>query len=142
MPKINYFVEDIDFNPATIRGAKQTILKLVASENRVLKNLNYIFCSDTYLLEINKTYLRHDYFTDVITFDNSSDSQDISGDIFISIHRVIENATEQQVAFTHELLRVMIHGVLHLCGFQDKTPEQIQTIRAKEDQYLSLLNKK
>lgn len=94
-------------------------------------------CSDTYLLELNKKFLEHDYFTDIITFDYCEDDV-VSGDLFISIDRIMENAEENNVSKEEELHRVIIHGVLHLLGYSDKTPQQAQQIREQEDFCLSL----
>ena len=113
--------------------------------NSCIQDLDYktgeisiIFCSDDYLLDINKKYLNHDYFTDVITF-NYNENNTIIGDLFISIDRVKENAKELKVDFNNELYRVIIHGVLHLCGYNDKTQDQQKEIRTKEDEYLVLI---
>jgi rRNA maturation RNase YbeY len=114
------------------------IFETIKAEQKQLGELNYIFCSDEYLLKINKEYLNHDTLTDIITFDNSEEALTIEGDIFISIERVQENAQELKVSFEEELARVMIHGVLHLVGYKDKTLEDSQKMRAKEDHYLSL----
>ena len=102
-------------------------------------DINYIFCSDNYLHQINFQYLDHDTFTDIITFDQS-DKDQIEGDIFISIDRVHENANERNISFVNELHRVMIHGILHLLGYNDKTPKEKQLMREKEDECLSLRN--
>ena len=113
--------------------------------NSCIQDLDYktgeisiIFCSDDYLLDINKKYLNHDYFTDIITF-NYNENNTIIGDLFISIDRVKENAKELKVDFNNELFRVIIHGVLHLCGYNDKTQDQQKEIRAKEDEFLDLI---
>ena len=113
--------------------------------NNCIQDLDYktgdisiIFCSDDYLLDINKKYLNHDYFTDIITF-NYNEKNTIIGDLFISIDRVRENAKELKVDFNNELFRVIIHGVLHLCGYNDKTQDQQKEIRAKEDEFLDLI---
>ena len=100
--------------------------------------LHIIFCSDDYLLDINKKYLNHDYFTDIITF-NYNENNTIIGDLFISVDRVKENAKELKVDFNNELFRVIIHGVLHLCGYNDKTQDQLKEIRTKEDEFLGLI---
>jgi probable rRNA maturation factor len=105
------------------------------SENKNIETISVIFCSDDYLLSVNKEYLNHDYYTDIITFDYSVDT-DISGDLFISIDRVKENATEFNVPFLNELHRVLVHGVLHLCGYGDKSPDEETLMRSKEDFYL------
>lgn len=101
--------------------------------------ISIIFCDDEHLKTINTQYLGHDYYTDIITFDYSSNNQ-VSGDLFISTDRVIENADENNVAFIDELYRVIIHGVLHLCGFNDKTDEEKVEIRKKENYFLNLIN--
>ena len=98
-----------------------------------------VFCNDEYLKKINVKHLKHDYYTDIITFDYSKDNE-ISGDLFISIDRVKENAKTNNVEFMNELCRVIIHGVLHLCGFNDKTTEEKIEIRQKENFFLSLLS--
>lgn len=100
--------------------------------------LSFNFCSDKHLLSVNREFLDHDYYTDIITF-NLNDGEEISGDIYISIDRVKENARSVESTFHVELLRVMIHGVLHLCGYNDKTKKEIATMRKKEDECLSLL---
>ena len=102
-------------------------------------DISIIFCDDEHLKTINTQYLGHDYYTDIITFDYSSNNQ-VSGDLFISTDRVIENADENNVAFIDELYRVIIHGVLHLCGFNDKTDEEKVEIRKKENHFLNLIN--
>jgi rRNA maturation RNase YbeY len=105
------------------------------SENKNIDTISVIFCSDDYLLSVNKEYLNHDYYTDIITFDYSVDTE-ISGDLFISIDRVNENSTEFKVPFLNELHRVLVHGVLHLCGYGDKSPDEETLMRSKEDFYL------
>ncbi len=106
------------------------------SEGIRLKSLNYIFCSDDYLLEINNTHLRHNFYTDVITFDLSETPQQMIAEIYISIDRVKDNAKQMGVTIKEELHRVMFHGVLHLCGYRDKTKSDQKEIRAMEDKYL------
>ncbi len=114
----------------------------VRNEKRLSGEIAFIFCSDKYLLNINKKFLKHNYYTDIITFDYTV-KKVISGDIYISINRVLDNAKEFKATFQNELLRVMIHGVLHLCGYTDKTKANARKMRLKEDYYLSLYpNKK
>lgn len=108
---------------------------LIKSENFELAGLTIVFCKDDYLLDMNRTYLNHDYYTDIITFDYS-EAFVISGDLFISIDRVIENSDAFHVSFVHELSRVIYHGVLHLCGYMDKSDEDIEVMRGKENYYL------
>lgn len=108
------------------------------SEGFSLSDLTLIFCSDDHLLKINQDFLEHDYYTDIITFDYCSDDL-ISGDLFISIDRVIDNAKYFNVTFDQELHRVIVHGVLHLCGYQDKSPEEETIMRQKESDALLLM---
>jgi rRNA maturation RNase YbeY len=112
--------------------------KVANQEEKVLGDLTIIFCSDDYLLEVNREHLNHDYYTDIITFDYSV-FPIVSGDLFISVDRVNENATDFNVSFEHELHRVIIHGFLHLCGYFDKTNEDELLMRSKENQALSLI---
>ncbi len=112
-----------------------TINELIKSENYELGEITVVFCNDEYLLDLNRTYLNHDYYTDIITFDYSEEII-ISGDLFISIDRVIENSSSFDVSFNHELSRVIYHGVLHLCGYKDKSEEEIKAMRGKENYYL------
>ena len=112
--------------------------KVANQEEKVLGDLTIIFCSDDYLLEVNREHLDHDYYTDIITFDYS-DFPIVSGDLFISVDRVKENATDFNVSFEHELHRVIIHGFLHLCGYFDKTNEDELLMRSKENQALCLI---
>ena len=134
---IRYFSEDISFNLKN-RSLNNRWLKFVASsEVRRLGAVNIIFCSDNYLLDVNVKYLHHDYFTDIITFDYCEGNV-LSGDLFISVDSVRENASFFGVDFTDELNRVMVHGILHLIGYDDHTEEEQKVMRSKEDYYLSL----
>jgi len=112
--------------------------KVSLQEFKELGDVTIIFCSDDYLLEVNREHLEHDYYTDIITFDYS-DFPTVSGDLFISVDRVKDNATDYNVSFEHELHRVIIHGFLHLCGYFDKTNEDELLMRSKENQALSLI---
>jgi len=114
------------------------LLEVAASEMQAFYEVNYIFCSDEYLRSINVEFLQHDYYTDVITFPLSDGH--IHGDIFISSERVAENAQTEGHTFLQELCRVMVHGVLHLAGYGDKTPEEAVTMRSKENEYLQRLS--
>lgn len=138
MHPINFFYEEIDFLVEKPVQLKQWIADVVKREGVKLKELNFIFCSDVYLHQINTSYLNHDTYTDIITFDNSDEPGTIEGDIFISIERVRENSQSFQKSFTEELYRVIIHGVLHLIGYNDKTPEEQHAMREKEESSLSL----
>jgi rRNA maturation RNase YbeY len=109
------------------------------TEGYTIKELNYIFCTDEYLLKINQDYLQHDYLTDIITFDYVS-GKSVSGDLYISIDRVKENAEEFNVSFDNELKRVMVHGVLHLMGYSDKSETATTEMRAKEEEKIKLFH--
>jgi rRNA maturation RNase YbeY len=113
--------------------------KVAKKEGYSIVGLNYIFCSDEYLLQINKDFLEHDYYTDIITFDQSEVKGKIEGDIFISIDRVKDNAKTVGSTFTQELHRVLAHGLLHLTGYKDKTPKDAKKMRAKEEEALGKL---
>ncbi|QTV06680.1 rRNA maturation RNase YbeY [Faecalibacter bovis] len=112
------------------------VTESMKNEGKSIDELNYIFCDDEYLLEINRQYLDHDYYTDVIGFDNSEDDV-LTGDIFISVERIADNAKQNNVSFDNELARVMIHGILHFAGYPDKEEEQKRIMTEKEDFYLN-----
>lgn len=135
-PRVNFFSEDLAFTLKRKIKVRDWICRSVNEEGRKLKELNFIFCSDSYLLKLNKEYLNHNTYTDVITFDNSEEPREIQGDIFISIERIAENAGQYHVSESDELHRVLIHGVLHLAGYTDKTRESKTIMTAKEDYYL------
>lgn len=139
MPRIPvfFFEEDIAFKPKNKGALREWIKNTVNAEGYKLKELNYIFCSDNYLIEINRQYLNHDTYTDIITFDNSETENTIIGDIFISIERIRENAAKFAVNETDELRRVIIHGALHLLGYKDKTKADKELMTQKEDFYLA-----
>lgn len=137
MLDINYEdVDDLSLNDIVLTN---WISKVCITENYNLGDISLIFCSDEYLLDMNRTHLDHDYYTDIITFDYT-DNQIVSGDLFISIDRVRENATDFSVSFEHELYRVIIHGVLHLCGYKDKSDDEEKLMRTKENNALSLIS--
>ena len=119
---------------------KAWITKTIQSEKKNVGEINYIFCDDEYLLKINVDFLDHDTYTDIISFDYTQGDV-VSGDIYISTERVAENATTYNTTFQTELKRVMIHGILHYCGYGDKTSDQKNIMRAKEDYYLLLTDK-
>lgn len=116
--------------------AKTFLATIFTKENTLFKSVSYIFCNDEYLLTLNKQYLNHDTLTDILTFTLSDVSLPIVSEIYISVERVKENALIHQVDFLNELYRVMIHGILHLCGYNDSTSEEKQQMRKKEDVYL------
>ncbi|HNY06975.1 MAG TPA: rRNA maturation RNase YbeY, partial [Bacteroidales bacterium] len=122
MKAINYFSEVIDFDLKNQSVIKKWINHVVENEKKEIETINYIFCNDEYLHNLNVDYLKHDTLTDIITFDYSTDNT-ISGDIFISIERVKENAVLFKKSFDDELNRVIVHGILHLIGYNDKSPE-------------------
>ena len=117
------------------KDLKQAVKSLVLNEGKYLKDLSLVFTDDYYLLEVNKQYLNHDYFTDVITFDYS-DFPEVSGDVMISLDRVKDNALSMNLAFEQEFYRVVFHGMLHLCGYKDKIKEDVVLMREKEDFYI------
>lgn len=113
------------------------ISKVIVSENKKEGEINYIFCDDEYLLKLNNEYLNHDTLTDIISFDYSVGNE-LNGDIFISIERVKENANDFDVPFEEELKRVLVHGILHYCGFKDKSPEDEAQMRIKEEEKIQI----
>ena len=137
MPPIRIFEEDISYKIKNKLAVRQWVAETVQAEGYKLTELSYIFCSDEYLLQINRQYLDHDTYTDIITFDNSTRDKVVVGDIFISIERIRENALKFNIAEADELHRVIIHGVLHLLGYKDKTPADKKKMTLKEDSYLN-----
>ena len=139
MELIQFFAEEIDFELANQSQISEWLVNIATTHDAEIETINYIFCSDEYLLSINQQYLDHDYYTDIITFDNSVEGSPILSDIFISIDRVQDNADQQGSTFDNELHRVLAHGLLHLLGFKDKTEDDQILMRQKEDACLSLL---
>jgi rRNA maturation RNase YbeY len=133
---IIFFNEDINFKFQDKNKFKNWLKKVAEKEGFSIGNLNYIFCSDVYLHKINLEYLDHDTFTDIITFDNSESEKIIEGDIFISIERVRENSQSLNTVFENELKRVIVHGLLHLCGYNDHSVDEKQNMRSLETQYI------
>ena len=131
------FYQEIPITLKNRKGLKAFILYIFQKEKRPVDSLRIIFCPDAYLLKINKEFLKHNDFTDVITFELSEDLSTTSGEIYISVDRVKENATILNLSFTSEIHRVIFHGVLHLCGYNDKSALDISQIRKKEDYYLT-----
>ncbi|MEQ7798282.1 rRNA maturation RNase YbeY [Pedobacter sp. ASV1-7] len=138
---INFFNEETNYLLKNKRAIKDWVASAIAEEGYILQELNFILCSDEYLLRINQEYLDHDTYTDVITFDNSEVLKTIVGDIFISIERIKENADTFKHTVTQELCRVIIHGTLHLLGYRDKSKAEKLKMTEKEDYYLELLLK-
>ena len=135
---IKYFSEDIVFPKLKRRKTSGWINSVIHSEGKYTGDISFVFCSDAYLLEINKEFLRHDYFTDIVTFDYVVGDM-ISGDIFISIERIVENSIEFQTTFENELSRVLVHGVLHLIGYKDKNENDKLLMTEKENYYIKVL---
>ncbi|MBK6936138.1 MAG: rRNA maturation RNase YbeY [Chitinophagaceae bacterium] len=135
-PKVCFFFEKRDFSLANRTQLKRFIARIFSRHKRQLASLNYIFCSDKRLLEINRQFLQHNFLTDIITFELSVGGP-IEAEIYISIDRVRDNAEELRVSFKSELHRVMFHGVLHLCGHGDKGEEQEQNMRKMENLYMN-----
>jgi rRNA maturation RNase YbeY len=135
---VHFYFEKVGLTLKERGKLKGFINSVIAKEKKNLNNLNYIFCNDNALLEINRKYLDHNFYTDVITFDLSSSRKEILADIYISVDRIRENAKSLKLSLKEELHRVMLHGLLHLCGYNDKTEVQRTLIRKKEDFYLNL----
>lgn len=135
---IIFFNEDINFKFQGKNVIKAWLKKVADKEGFKVKNLNYIFCSDEYLHKINVEYLEHDTYTDIITFDNSEEDDVIEGDIFVSIERVKENSQTLNTVFDDELKRVIVHGLLHLCGYDDHSIEDKAEMRRLESEYISI----
>ena len=131
---ISFNFDDVEFELPDETKLTEWLLGVAESEDQEFVEVSYIFCSDERLREMNVEYLDHDYYTDVITFPYAEDA--IHGDVFISSERVADNAQALGVSFEHELCRVLVHGVLHLAGYLDKTPEAEQIMREREDFYL------
>ena len=137
---ILYHKEEIEVQLPEEQQLTQWLCDIAGTEEKEIKQVTYIFCDDEYLLEINKQYLNHDFYTDIITFPYKQGSE-IESDIFISVDRVKENASLYKVEFDRELIRVIAHGILHLMGYKDKTEEEEKVMREKEDWAIELFYK-
>ena len=135
-PFIQFHYPYSDFTFRNRTALKQFLIALFKKEKVQLEGLTYVFCSDSYLLDINKTFLKHDTYTDIVTFPLSAEGAPVLGEIYISVERVKENAQTFKTNFTQELNRVIFHGALHLCGYKDKTKVEASLMRQKEDEYL------
>ena len=135
--KVCFFFQDVSATLTRRTILKKNIQVIFRKEGKNLEFINFVFCSDKVLLKINRKYLKHDYYTDIITFD-LSETGAVMGDIYISIDRVSENARKLGVSFKSEIHRVIFHGVLHLCGYNDKTKAEMKKIRKKEEFYLAM----
>ncbi len=136
MISFNY---ETEFELANEAQISEWLSNVILSENKKEGDVNYIFCDDAYLLEINQQYLEHDTLTDIISFDYSVGNE-LHGDIFISVERVAENATDYNVTFEEELKRVFVHGLLHYCGYKDKTDEDTLVMRTKENEKIAMFH--
>jgi probable rRNA maturation factor len=134
--KISFHYLTDGFSFANRNQCKTFLTQLFKREKKFLMELSYVFCTDEYLLTINRDFLQHDYYTDIITFELSEPGQPVMGEIYISIDRVRDNAKIHQESFKRELHRVIFHGALHLCGYRDKTKKEQEEMRRKEDEYL------
>jgi rRNA maturation RNase YbeY len=138
MISFNY---ELDFKLDDEQMFSDWLSKVICSENKHEGEINYIFCYDSYLVEINQQYLAHDTLTDIISFDYSIGNE-LHGDVFISVERVIENAQDFKVTFEEELRRVMVHGILHYCGYKDKSKEDEKLMRQKEEEKMKMFHVK
>ena len=132
---IRFFFENRSVALRNRKRLKDFILNLFRKEKKAVGSINYVFCSDKKILEINREFLKHDFYTDIITFD-LSETKKITAEIYISLERVRDNAKAQGTTLTNELLRVIFHGALHLCGYGDKSKAEIEKMREKEEDYL------
>jgi len=138
-PQVFFHAEDIEYSPEKTDRIKEILIDYIESEGNQCNVINYVFCTDEYLLNLNKQYLAHDYYTDILSF--QMDDEPIQGDIFISIDRVEDNAKLLNTLFVDELYRVISHGVLHFLGYNDKTVQEKELMRKKEDELIELLKK-
>lgn len=136
---IRFFSEDIDFKIPHPNRIRRWLRRVAEAEGTFVNELTYVFCSDEYLHRMNVEFLSHDTLTDIITFDSSEEAQGLVGEMYISIDRVTDNAQAFGVPFVQELTRVLVHGILHLCGHLDKTSDDEKKMRSLENIYLQLL---
>ncbi|MBD2702546.1 rRNA maturation RNase YbeY [Spirosoma sp. BT702] len=136
---IRFFNEDVPYKLPQKQAIRQWLKEQASREGYTVGELNYIFCSDEYVLQVNRDYLQHDYYTDIITFDQSDEEGKIEGDIFVSVERVADNAAQLGNLPVQEMHRVLAHGLLHLCGYGDKTDEEEAQMRVKENEWMSHL---
>lgn len=140
MNKVSFNYADKQLNLTNKTGIKAFIPSIFKKEGKKLEAINYVFCSDDYLLQINKDFLQHDYYTDIITFDLSEGDATIS-EVYISVDRIKDNARQLGTSFEQEALRVIFHGALHLCGYKDKSKKDTETMRFMEEKYIKLYQK-
>ncbi|MDD6208978.1 MAG: rRNA maturation RNase YbeY [Bacteroidales bacterium] len=136
---ISYFAENVKMPPIKRREITRWIKRIAAGYDKKIGEINYIFCSDDKILSVNREYLQHDYYTDIITFDYCENNK-LSGDLFISVDTVQSNADQYGTEYNEEIHRIIIHGILHLCGQNDKSPEERETMTQKENTALALLS--
>lgn len=141
MSGIYFSYADAKFNYNRKRQLQSFIGYVFGSEGIEVDKVHFIFCSDSYLLDINQQYLQHDYLTDIITFDLSSDLSNVIGEVYVSVDRVKDNANVYNVSFFDEMLRVLIHGALHLCGYDDKSVSETIVMREKESCYIHMFHR-
>lgn len=141
MSMVNFQYADRQLSLRDKNKIKSQVALLFKKERVGLSGLNYVFCSDEYLLDINKRFLQHDYYTDIITFGLSEKGKPVEAEIYISVDRVQDNARELGISFREEMLRVIFHGALHLCGYRDKTKAEVLLMRVKENSYLRMYEK-
>lgn len=140
--KVCFFFEGVKFSLPNRSVLKKFIESIFKKEGSPLGSLNYIFCTDKRLLTINRDFLQHDYYTDIVSFDLSESNSPVQGEIYISVDRVKDNASTLSVSFQTEIHRVMFHGALHLCGYADKTKQEQLIMRKMEDKYLEMYLKR
>jgi probable rRNA maturation factor len=138
MEEVRFFSEGLDFTLKGKRLKQAWIKECIRLEKKRVAGLSFIFCSDSYLLEINKKYLKHNTLTDTVSFNYALGAKVVEGDVYISVERVLDNSVKYSVTFNEEISRVMIHGTLHLCGYSDKPAEEKVIMTKKENRYLTL----
>jgi rRNA maturation RNase YbeY len=142
MSLVFFHIADLNYRLQKKTALKQLLEDLFRKEGKRLEGLSIVFCSDDYLLSMNRQFLQHDYYTDILTFDVSEPGGPVSGELYISVDRVRDNAHGLGVSAVEEMRRVIIHGSLHLCGYKDKLKKQQLLMRQKEERYLRLLHKR
>ncbi|MFN7274228.1 MAG: rRNA maturation RNase YbeY [Bacteroidota bacterium] len=142
MSLVFFHTADLNYRLQNKTALKKLLADLFQKEGKRLEGLSIVFCSDDYLLSMNRQFLQHDYYTDILTFDVSEPGGPVSGELYISVDRVRDNAHGLGVSAVEEMRRVIIHGSLHLCGYKDKLKKQQLLMRQKEERYLRLLHKR
>ena len=137
--KIKFEASDVEMPSLDFESVVKWLLRIAELHGKVVSRINYLFCDDEEILRVNREYLRHDYYTDIITFDYSHHNR-VGGDIFISLDTVKSNSEDMKLPYQNELLRVIVHGLLHLCGIDDKGPGEREIMEARENEALALWN--